>query len=428
MATIALRKPTLTTCWACHRQLSRAAPSLSRRATRVVTPTSTRNWTRLHSYSTSTTPSSDTVLASSPPLPSNGDTNQSPQPGASASRSAQLHLNSLLATLDQLARKQSASVKETIRAWELERILRDVGGKINAATGYEEIDLLRKGVVEREKALNAARQVAGLSKQAFAAAIAVRAASQKEVNDLLQRKNSWTSADVMRFTELIQQDHENEQAEAKARIAAEKTEQEVESGFSELMQAILERYHEEQVWSDKIRSLSTYGSLGITSLNVLLFITTILLVEPWKRRRLVEGVEARLRETTSEGQEATMASLVSLQSLLTDAQEKLDRLVTSTTSAPPPQTSPTPGSSSLPPPPSILDESVPPSYEEAVPSPSDETPIENNAEQPSPTLSGTWSWHREYALQEQDLRMLAFGGVGIAVGICVSAIAALLSR
>lgn len=43
----------------------------------------------------------------------------------------------------------------------------------------------------------------------------------------------------------------------------------------------------------QIRSLSTYGSLAITSLNVLLFIITILLVEPWKRKRLVEGVEAR---------------------------------------------------------------------------------------------------------------------------------------
>jgi len=43
----------------------------------------------------------------------------------------------------------------------------------------------------------------------------------------------------------------------------------------------------------QIRSLSTYGSLGITSLNVLLFIITLLLIEPWKRKRLVEGVEQR---------------------------------------------------------------------------------------------------------------------------------------
>ncbi|SGY14883.1 BQ5605_C013g07146 [Microbotryum silenes-dioicae] len=454
MASTALKSVSSTTCSACYWRLTRTAPGSTRRVTHFVTPTSTGNWTRLHSYSTSSTaPSSDTTTppASTLPSSSSNTTSASAPRNPNASQTAQRQLNSLLATLDNLARKQSASVKETIRAWELERRLRDVGGKINAATGYVEIDLLRKGVVEREKALNAAREVAGLSKQAFAAAVAVRAASQKEVNDLLQRKHSWTSADVMRFTELIQQDHENEQAEAKARVAAEKTEQEVESGFSELMQAILERYHEEQVWSDKvgssagcltpsskshfsrvssqIRSLSTYGSLGITSLNVLLFIITILLVEPWKRRRLVEGVEARLRENANEGQEATMASLLSLQSLLTDAQEKLDRLVTSTTSAPLHPNTPTTISSTLSPPSSTLDDSELPTCEEAVLSFPDGSPLEkSDPEQTSPTISGTWSWHREYPLQEQDLRMLAFGGVGVAVGICVAAVAALLSR
>ena len=43
----------------------------------------------------------------------------------------------------------------------------------------------------------------------------------------------------------------------------------------------------------QIRSLSTYGSLAITGLNVLLFVTTLLLIEPWKRKHLVEGVESR---------------------------------------------------------------------------------------------------------------------------------------
>lgn len=39
--------------------------------------------------------------------------------------------------------------------------------------------------------------------------------------------------------------------------------------------------------------MSTYGSLGITSLNVLLFLMSLLLIEPWRRRRLVENVEER---------------------------------------------------------------------------------------------------------------------------------------
>ncbi|KAK4049154.1 sensitivity to high expression protein she9 [Microbotryomycetes sp. JL201] len=214
-------------------------------------------------------------------------------------------------------------LKRAVDQLELERKLRDMGGKINQATGYEDIERLRLGV----KQLLEARELASSAKRAYSAAVATRSESQKEVNDLLQRKSTWTSADVIRFTELIQRDHENERAEARAKVEMETSEHQVEKCFSALMQSILQRYHEEQVWSDKIRSMSTYGSLGITGLNVLLFIVTILLVEPWKRRRLVEGVEERLRTRTSEGQDATMASLLNLQSLLTDAQSKLDTLV-----------------------------------------------------------------------------------------------------
>lgn len=54
---------------------------------------------------------------------------------------------------------------------------------------------------------------------------------------------------------------------------------------------------------------------------MLLFIVTILLVEPWKRRRLVEGVETRLRETTVKSNEATQSSLMAIRELIASKQE-----------------------------------------------------------------------------------------------------------
>jgi hypothetical protein len=77
-----------------------------------------------------------------------------------------------------------------------------------------------------------------------------------------------------RFTVLVRQDH----AEARGKAAVGQTEGEVEREFGALMRSILARYHEEQVWSDKIPSVSTYGQLAALGVNVL--------VEPWKRRRL----------------------------------------------------------------------------------------------------------------------------------------------
>lgn len=72
------------------------------------------------------------------------------------------------------------------------------------------------------------------------------------MNDLLQRKNNWLESDVLRFTELVRQDHVNEQRERDSKIEVTREEEAVERKIGEMMQAILRRYHEEQVWSDKV--------------------------------------------------------------------------------------------------------------------------------------------------------------------------------
>ncbi|KPV74357.1 uncharacterized protein RHOBADRAFT_54196 [Rhodotorula graminis WP1] len=257
---------------------------------------------------------------------------------AQARANAQQQLRTLLRSLDAGARKQAHAFAAALQALELERKVREVGGRINQATGYEEIERLRNGVGAKEKALMDARDKAVSLKQAYTERVKLRADSQREVNDLLQRKSAWTGPDVLRFTELVQQEHTNEQEENRAKLAMDSAEEAVEKGFSELMQAILERYHEEQVWSDKIRSMSTYGSLGITSLNVLLFLMSLLLIEPWRRRRLVENVEERLRENSQQGHDATQKHLAGLQELVQQAQATLDAVAASTAAlaVPPP--------------------------------------------------------------------------------------------
>lgn len=94
-----------------------------------------------------------------------------------------------------------------------------MGGKINQATGYEDIERLRNGVADKgpslffisfatttlmsrpstEKALLLARSQALDLKKEYTARVKTRADSQREVNDLLQRKSTWNSADVLRY-------------------------------------------------------------------------------------------------------------------------------------------------------------------------------------------------------------------------------------
>ena len=99
---------------------------------------------------------------------------------------------------------------------------------------------------------------------------------------------------------LVREDHSYEQGEIRAKEVAKAADGDVERELNELLRSILARYHEEQVWSDKIRSASTYGSIAALALNLLVFITATLIVEPWKRRRLANTFEKKVEELSEE--------------------------------------------------------------------------------------------------------------------------------
>ena len=160
-----------------------------------------------------------------------------------------------------------------------------------------------------EERINVARQAARRAKSAYEEAVVQRSNSQREVNDLLSRKNTWVDNDLVRFTDIVRQDHLYEQAESRAKAAVNETEDGVDREFSQLLRTILARYHEEQVWSDKIRSASTYGSLAALGLNMFVFILAILIVEPWKRRRLAQTFEMKIEELSTENTTRLDASM-----------------------------------------------------------------------------------------------------------------------
>ena len=168
-------------------------------------------------------------------------------------------------------------------------------------------------------------------------AVQKRSDSQREVNGLLERKSTWTDADVSRFTALVRQDHALEQEEARAKAVVARTEDGVEREFSALMRGILARYHEEQVWSDKIRSASTYGQLAVLGVNVLVFVLAIVLVEPWKRRRLMQAFERKVQEMEAANLDTVTKGFETLQGRLEEQDRILARLadVSGTLPSPP---------------------------------------------------------------------------------------------
>ncbi|CAG7981673.1 unnamed protein product [Penicillium salamii] len=170
------------------------------------------------------------------------------------------------------------------------------GQRLNDLTGYSSIEALKKEIQFQEERLRTARSHVKHAKEEYTAAINRRSMSQREVNELLQRKHAWSSTDLERFTLLYRNDHTNEVAETETSHALSASEREAEEAAAQLSKSILSRYHEEQVWSDKIRRMSTWGTWGLMGVNVLLFLVFQILVEPWRRRRLVKGFEDKVVE------------------------------------------------------------------------------------------------------------------------------------
>ncbi|RMZ92501.1 hypothetical protein DV736_g280, partial [Chaetothyriales sp. CBS 134916] len=177
--------------------------------------------------------------------------------------------------------------------------------RLNDLTGYSSIQSLKDSIAVQETEVAEARAAVKANRARYAEAIRTRSEIQREVNDLLHRKQSWTPEDVENFTRLYRSDHANEQAEQSAQQAMASAEQAYEEASTRLGRSILARYHEEQIWSDKIRQMSTWGTWGLMAINILLFIILQVLLEPWRRRRLVRGfeekVEAALQHREHEG-------------------------------------------------------------------------------------------------------------------------------
>ena len=167
---------------------------------------------------------------------------------------------------------------------------------INQVTGYAECEQLRSAVKDADRRFQGLKETLRHSRAAFDHAIQHRSQCQKELNALLQRKQSWLDEDLLRFTELYRKEMRLEQVEIEAKMTNEKLENDVDTAHQALMDALRERYQEEQLWSDKIRRLSTYGTFSLMSLNVILFLIIQIIIEPSKREKFTLKFEQAIAD------------------------------------------------------------------------------------------------------------------------------------
>jgi hypothetical protein len=142
-----------------------------------------------------------------------------------------------------------------------------------------------------------------VAKKRYELAIATRSSTQRSINELLQRKHLWTGEDVTQFTELYRLEHEHAKEEDTAKEHYHHKEKQMDREYMALARSIMERYHDEQLWSDKIRSVSTYGTWALMVLNLMLFVAVQTVFEPRKRKRLTDRFEELLVDKVAEQEE-----------------------------------------------------------------------------------------------------------------------------
>ncbi|KAI0117687.1 Mdm33 family-domain-containing protein [Nemania sp. FL0031] len=172
--------------------------------------------------------------------------------------------------------------------------------RINDLTGYSSIESLKSQISALESQLHSAQTHLTSARSAYKTAVSDRSTTQREVTTLLARQKTWTPLDFERFTTLYRQDYELEASVGARAAELEQAEREAERLGRELGAGILARYHEEQIWSDKIRRMSTWGTWGLMGVNILLFLLLQFGAEPWRRRRLVRGFEEKVREALAD--------------------------------------------------------------------------------------------------------------------------------
>ncbi|KAJ3397022.1 sensitivity to high expression protein she9 [Lobulomyces angularis] len=169
-------------------------------------------------------------------------------------------------------------------------LLPKLSEKINSVTGYDKLDKLKFSVQKRDQELFEAKKLFQIAKKNYEEVIEKRRKSQEQMTSLHQRKDSWTDSDLNLFTELYRKSINLEQEEINAKQDYQLKNDEFETAHVKYLNEVRERYIEEQLFSDKIRQLSTYWTWGLISIHLTIFIVLNLIIEPKKREKFKQDI------------------------------------------------------------------------------------------------------------------------------------------
>lgn len=213
--------------------------------------------------------------------------------------------------------------KERAKFYELFAFVQHASTSINKITGYDSIQALKSGIKSIEIKLYQDRIILERESAKLKNLTKQQNNSQSLINDLLSRKSTWSPNDLKVFTDAYNQNQQNIEDLSGQTAKSTDLERTVKTMEQDLHNLILKRYHEEQIWSDKIRKLSTYGTLLLLVINLLSFFILHLIFEPRKRKRLVAAFEKETKDYIDEVKCQQVEQMVRLENLINSKMEML---------------------------------------------------------------------------------------------------------
>lgn len=216
-----------------------------------------------------------------------------------------------------------AIAKQRAKVHELFALVQNASTSINKITGYDSIQALKSGIKSIEIKLYQDRIILEKESAKLKNLTQQQNKSQSLINDLLSRKSTWSPKDLKVFTDAYNQNQQNIEDLSGQTKKSTDLERTVKTMEQDLHNLILKRYHEEQIWSDKIRKLSTYGTLLLLVINLLSFFILHLIFEPRKRKRLVAAFEKETKDYIDEVKCQQVEQMVRLENLINSKMEML---------------------------------------------------------------------------------------------------------
>mmetsp|Transcript_23221 Transcript_23221/g.38258 ORF Transcript_23221/g.38258 Transcript_23221/m.38258 type:complete len:442 (-) Transcript_23221:68-1393(-) len=193
----------------------------------------------------------------------------------------------------------------------------------NEHSGTHEISKLKELVHNSSLKFDKQQRLVADARKAIDHALSTWEESQIKHAQLMQVRDKWTPAQALEFAKLLEKEVQvrSNLEQAKKDLAEKETHQ--SKLQIDYMNNLRKRYHEEQIWTDKWRILSTYGTWGLIALNSVVFLISQYLFKVRERSRM-KDFETLLKETLSSNT-STMLAIREHQNDIVELQQQQQR-------------------------------------------------------------------------------------------------------